>query len=628
MLSVIRKLLDNWIVRIFFGVLIIVFVFWGIANVVTLNGSGTAVATVAGQAVPLAPVQTAYQNELTRYATQSGGKAPSATLRRIFAGQAVGQAIDRTTMAREVTRLGVAAAPTALRQQIFAIAAFQGADGKFSKATFNQVLAANHITPDQFMAELSSSINANQVVQAVASGAVAPTPLIDHLVNFLGQSRSAAYVELPFAAATAPNPPSAAILRRFWRNHPNRFSTPETRNIQVAVLAPSLLAPSMNVSQAAIAARYQADIARYQTPAQRSVEIITAESTASAQHLAAAWRSGKNWAAMKQAASAATATAITFKDAQADSLPSGRLSKAVFAANPGQVVGPISGAIGTYVFKVTQATQAGATPLAQVAGPIKARLQLRAARTAIDGIMPNLQDALSAQTPLAKMPASLHLTTTRLTLTADGRNADGTPVSIPGPSALRSAVINDAFATKPGSALTLHKAPGDNHFIVAVTKVTPPTLKPYATIKAAVLADWTAHQLEHAQNIAAAQLLSAVKSGQTLTQAASKAGLPVTVVGPFGRSKLPKPLPKQLLPILFSLRVGQPTMLQTPIGFIVATVTAIDEPKASIAKHLQARLAVALDNTMQTVALQSFASGLRQRDHVKINDKTLRQISS
>ncbi len=193
---------------------------------------------------------------------------------------------------------------------------------------------------------------------------------------------------------------------------------------------------------------------------------------------------------------------------------------------------------------------------------------------------------------------------------------------------MRSAVINAAFATKPGSALTLHKTQGDNHFIVAVTKITPPTLKPYATIKAAVLADWTAHQLEHAQNIAAAQLLSAVKSGQTLTQAASTAGLPVTVVGPFGRSKLPKPLPKQLLSILFSLKVGQPTMLQTPIGFIVATVTAIDEPKATIAKNLQTRLGIALDNTMQTVALQSFASGLRQRDHVKINDKTLRQISS
>lgn len=628
MLSTIRQLLDNWIVRIFFGILIIVFVFWGIANVVTLIGSSTAVATVAGNAVPLAPVQTAYQNAINRYAAQSGGKAPSATLRRIFAGQAVGQAIDRATMAREVNRLGVAAAPTALRHEIFAIAAFQGTDGKFSKATFNQVLAQNHITPDQFMTELGSSIDADQVVQAVSAGAIAPQPLVNQLSNFLGQSRSAAYVELPFAAATAPNPPALAVLRRFWRNHPGRFSTPEQRTIQVAVLAPSLLAPTLTISQSAIKAQYQTDIARYQTPAKRTVEIITAESADSAKALASAWRSGKDWAAMKAAANAATATAVTFQDAQPDSLPSGRLSKAVFAASPDIVTGPIKGAIGTYVFKVTAATPAGATPLAQVADQIKAALQLRAARAKIDAIMPKLQDALSANTPLDKMPADLHLTLTTLTINAQGQQSDGSPATIPGPPTLRQAVINAAFTTPQGAALSFHKAPGDNDFILSVNKITPPQLKPYDSVKAAVLADWTAHQLEHAQNIAATQLVTAVKSGQTLAQAASAAGLPMTVVGPFGRSKLPKPLPKRLLPILFALKQGQPTMVETRVGFVVATVTAITPPTGQAAKNLHTQLAKVLDNSMQTAILQSFATGLRQRDHVKINDKIVHQISS
>ncbi|HQT88266.1 MAG TPA: SurA N-terminal domain-containing protein [Acidiphilium sp.] len=628
MLSTIRQLLDNWIIRIFFGILIIVFVFWGIANVVTLIGSSTAVATVAGNAVPLAPVQTAYQNEINRYAAQSGGKPPSATLRRIFAGQAVGQAIDRTTMAREVTRLGVAAAPNALRKQIFAIAAFQGTDGKFSKTTFNQVLAENHIAPNQFMAELASSINADQVVQAISAGAIAPTPLVHQLSNFLGQSRSAAYVELPFAAATAPNPPALPVLRRFWRNHPGRFSTPEQRTIQVAVLAPSLLAPTLTVSQAAIAAQYQTDLARYQTPAKRTVEIITAESAASAKTLASAWRGGKDWQAMKKAANAATATAVTFKDAHTDSLPSGRLSKAVFAASPDIVTGPITGAIGTYIFKVTAATPAGATPLAQVADQIKAKLQLRAARAKIDAIMPKLQDALAGNTPLDKMPADLHLTMATVTLDAQGMQPDGTPAAIPGPPALRGAVLKAAFTTAQGAAPAFHKTPGDNDFILSVNKITPPQLKPYDSVKHAVLADWTAHQLEHAQNIAAAQLVSAVKSGQTLAQAASAAGLPVTLVGPFGRSKLPKPLPKRLLPILFALKQGQPTMVETRIGFVVATVTAITPPSGQIADNLHTQLAKVLDNSMQTAILQSFATGLRHRDHVKINAKILHQISS
>jgi peptidyl-prolyl cis-trans isomerase D len=189
-------------------------------------------------------------------------------------------------------------------------------------------------------------------------------------------------------------------------------------------------------------------------------------------------------------------------------------------------------------------------------------------------------------------------------------------------------VLSAAFTAAQGAAPAFHKTPGDNDFILSVNKITPPQLKPYGSVKKAVLADWTAHQLEHAQNIAAAQLLSAVKSGQTLAQAASAAGLPVTVVGPFGRSKLPKPLPKRLLPILFALKQGQPTMVETRIGFVVATVTAITPPSGHIADKLHTQLAKVLDNSMQTAILQSFATGLRHRDNVKINAKVVHQISS
>jgi peptidyl-prolyl cis-trans isomerase D len=66
MLAGFRKLLENWIARVFFGLLVVVFVFWGISNVVTLVGSSTDIAHVAGQPVDISLVQAEYQRELSQ----------------------------------------------------------------------------------------------------------------------------------------------------------------------------------------------------------------------------------------------------------------------------------------------------------------------------------------------------------------------------------------------------------------------------------------------------------------------------------------------------------------------------------------------------------------------------------
>ena len=73
MLVSVRKLLENWIARGFFALLVLVFVFWGISNVVTMIGSNTAVAEVAGHPVDISVVQQAYQAALPRHSNRGRG---------------------------------------------------------------------------------------------------------------------------------------------------------------------------------------------------------------------------------------------------------------------------------------------------------------------------------------------------------------------------------------------------------------------------------------------------------------------------------------------------------------------------------------------------------------------------
>jgi peptidyl-prolyl cis-trans isomerase D len=627
MLSTIRKLLDNWLVRAFFMLLIAVFIFWGVSSVVTNHSTSDAVATIGGHAIEASTINAAYQQQITTYAQQHNGASPSAGERRLYAGNALGQTIDRTALELDAKRLGVTAPPAALRQQIFGISAFNGPDGKFDKATFNQVLAQHGLTPAAFMADIARGLNASQIVQAITVGAAAPAPLVQQIFDYVGQERTIQYAQLPFAAATPPPAPALAVLRRFWRNHPERFSTPAMRQVQIVILSPALLAQSQVVTPAEIANEYEAEKAQFARTASRSVEIITAEDAASAAKLAALWNKGTDWAAMQQAATAAAATAVSFKDAQPDQFPSGRLAKAVFAASPNTVSAPVTGALGTYVFKVTAATPGGTTPMADVMPQLKAAVQQRKAREVVDATVSKLQDALAGNTSLDKLPGDLHLVAVEGTLDAQGLAADGKPAPIPGGKALRDAIIKTAFDTAPGAAPRAVTGPDDSYYALTVQKLIPPALKPYDQVKQDVLLDWTGDQVKRQEEVAAAGLLAAVKSGQTFAQAANAAGQPITTSPPMTRAKPAPGIPAKLLPIIFTLKIGEPTMVETNSEFVVGVVTAITEPKPGSDPAVLGRIQTALNSAMQTDILQTYATALRSRYHVTVNAKKLQQIS-
>src|ERR1700733_10927522 len=163
MISV-RKLLENWIARIFFALLVLVFVFWGISsNVLSMiGGSSTEVATVAGQPVDISVVQQAYQAALAQ-AQQSGQGQPDEAARQQLAETALSGVLRERVLGLEEKRLGVTVPDAVVGQQIEQVPAFL-TNGVFDKNQFAQVLEQNNTTPDQFVHDLISEIAGQQLV--------------------------------------------------------------------------------------------------------------------------------------------------------------------------------------------------------------------------------------------------------------------------------------------------------------------------------------------------------------------------------------------------------------------------------------------------------------------------------
>ena len=622
MLTWFRKLLENWIARVFFGLLVVVFVFWGISNVVTLVSSSTTVAHVGGKGIDLSVVQVEYQSELNQAEQKS---PPDAAGRQKIAQNALAVVLRQQSYTDLENALGIVVPDAALRAAIQSIPAFQTA-GAFDNQKFDQVLLQNNFTPARFIAEEKADMANQQLIAAITTGAAAPAALTDQIFEFVAQARSAATVDVSTAAQIAPPPPSPATLLRYWKNHPQKYTSPEYRTIKLVVLSPAVLAPSEPVSPAELQAAYAQTAASINLPANRSVQILTVPDPAKAQKLAADWKAGASWAQIQAEAAAAGATAVELDHQKQNQFPSATLGDAIFAATPHAVTGPVAGPFGAYVFEVTDAVAAGAPAFADLAPQLKQQLQLQKAQQEVNQDVDNVQDALAGQTPLDKLPGNLGLAAVQGTLDAKGDTLDGTPAPVPGGADMREAVVRAVFAAHVGDPATLMSGPDNGYFAFTIDSITPPAVKPYDQVQAQVAADWQHDELQREAEQTAANLMQSVNGGGHFDAAAAAAGLPVTPIAPVSRGSAPVGIPESAVPVLFSLQPGQAAMLPSADGFMVMALTKIDNPTPAEAPDEVAGIQQALNKSLQTDTAESFLSGLQTREHVSIDPKLFAQI--
>lgn len=86
-------------------------------------------------------------------------------------------------------------------------------------------------------------------------------------------------------------------------------------------------------------------------------------------------------------------------------------------------------------------------------------------------------------------------------------------------------------------------------------------------------------------------------------------------------------MPSELLRTLFSLKPGEPTMVETPDGFIVAVPAEIQDPDPAKDPTDYQQMREALARAMGNDVADIFSQALRDRAQPRINQKNLDSIS-
>jgi peptidyl-prolyl cis-trans isomerase D len=628
MLSTLRHFSGTWPARIFFLILGASFASWGIADVVRNLGAGSgAIATVGGHDITPAQFQQEFQLGWRRVVERfpDPSQIPP-EMRHSVAQQTLDKLVTQQALADEVKRLALTVPDSAVRQAVFSTQGFQGPDGSFSRPTFLQLLQSNGLTEASYLDLVRQDLAQNQLLGAVQAS-IAPSELLSQRVFlYMNEKRQADTVFLPFAGQTPPSDPGDQVLRRFYDNNASRYTAPEYRHIKVVVLSPDTIARGLPLSDADMKAWFAQHQAEFKAPEKRSLQVVTTSTVDEAKTIAAQWTGGATWEAVQAAAKAAGASAVTLDDTTKSGVPSPELARAAFTAELDSVTGPIQEPLGFQLVRVTKIDPARNPSFADLTDTIRQRLGAEKAADLIDARAQKLQDVFAGGAKIDEIPSDLGAAGAEGTLDAQGNTLDGNSAPLPAKGDLRQQIIATAFKTNPGDPIQPTEGPQHAWYAVAVDSVTKPALKPFDQVRGQVLADWQHDQIRHTQEKAAAKLLTLVKSGQPLTSAAWGSGLTVSRTPPLDRNRPQNGIPAELIQTIFTLKLGQATMVETNAGFMVASVATIIKPDPKTDAGGLEQATKGLTSALRDDVFRSYAQALRAAAKPTVNAQALERL--
>jgi peptidyl-prolyl cis-trans isomerase D len=633
MITQFRRYTDSWIARGFFILMAVSFVGWGISSdLFRLMGPPRWVAKVGGQTIEIPAFQAEYQRALAqRTREQPAGQEVSAAVRRQVGQQTLERMVSQAALGLELRDLHVVTPDDTVAVTARSLPAFQGSDGKFSKAVFDSVLRTNGFTEARFLEQLRADLSQRQVLSTLDASVSAPDSEVKPLYEAQFEKRAADMALFPFSAAPEPAAPDEAELQRWYENHPDFYTTPEYRRIKAIELSPQSLSSEVTVTDEELQTAYDEHKAEYVTPEKRSAEVISAPDEAKAQSLADKWRAGADWAAMQTAAQAEGASGIAQGDATQVQFPDPDLAKAVFSTPTDTVSEPVKGQLGWFVVKVTKISSGATTTFEQAKDKLRERVVASKAADLMYDRANKLDQLLGNGTGFDNLPGDLGVVGVAGTLDSKGDTQAGKPAPIPGPAELKAAIIAAAFQARQGDPpqLTEVQTPttgGSAYYALLVESIIPPGEKPFDAVKDQVTDDWKQDQRRRFQDRAATAMMLAVQDGKSFSDAATVAGV-TPKLSPLVTRNQPNP---EIAPILqnvmFGLKKGEATMVETPEGFLVGQLTEIVKPDAASDKagfdQTKAAITKSMSNDMSTV----FVDAVRQRAKPRINQQAFDSV--
>lgn len=526
MLETMRKASKGWLAGILILLLVASFGFWGVQDMLNLNPTPR-IAQVGDRLVT--PEE--FQNEFSRFLREMERQSQTT----LSSAQAKALNLDREALDRMTTKLailekakatGLDISQAQLIEAIRAIPGLAGSDGGVNMAVLQQVLSTAGLSQAQFMELIKGDILREQMIRTLLVGVAMPAGLDAALNRYRLERRVIEYVQIDPSRAGDIKDPDDAGLRKFYAdNAGTRYSNPELRTFAAMVVSAKSIEAQIAVKEDEIKRIYDSRRRRYETPEKRVLEQIRFKSEAAARAGKAKLDAGTPFEEV--------AKAEGFKP---EDIKLGEVSKTdttipavAFTLPLNQVSEPVKGAFGWVVLRALSVTPGSVKTLEEVREEIVREIVEREARDKLFEVTQDFENDRGQGMSLEDAAKKHNLPIVTATVDQRGNDAEGKPAE-----GLSAALLQAAFDAERGYESDLTESE-DGYFEFRLDDVKPAAKKPFEAIRAQVLEDWRAAELETRLKKLADELVKKGNTGTAMSSIASSLGVAALKSEPLSR---------------------------------------------------------------------------------------------
>lgn len=609
MLQLFRNAGRNWfgkaLTTVLFGLLILSFAIWGVADWVT-NPGGNTVATVGARTISTEQMREAYLNQLQALQRQlrtpvTPEQARALGLDRQVLGQLVGQAV----LDSEADAFRLAVPDATIVDIVTREPQFRDSAGNFNRAAFDAALRNAGISEQTFVDEQRAVLPRRQFAESVAGDVAAIRPMQEAFHRFAAERRAARYATLTAQAAGPIADPDDATLESWFNERKSVFRLPEFRALSVLSIEPETLAKPENVSREAALARYEADKeSRYGTPETRHLQQIVFKDAGEAAAAHERLNAGETFEAVAAGRGVAEADydlGLVTREEVFDPA----VAQAAFALDAPGVTAPVQGRFGSVIARVVSITPPSVQSFGEVEQSVRLAIAIEEARAAVNALHDAIEDARASARPLAEIAKENGLPLQTIpAVDGSGRDAAGNPVP---DLATGADLLGAAFASDIGAdnaPLRRQTSTGAGYVWFDVTEVTPARDRTFAEAREDAVKRWRTEAVADRLATVAGDIVARLDKGEafedivaTLPEGALAA--PIAAVADIARNSQTGGLPPAAVQQIFATHKGKAGSAALPDGRIVFLVTeaatppfAADAPQAAaLARQLGTALA-------------------------------------
>ena len=362
---------------------------------INLSGNLRSIGTVGDKSISVDQYARQLQQEIRAIEAQTGESMPFARAQEMGLYRAVLQRIVRNrALDHEADEMGISIGDATLRDEIVAISAFQGIDGNFDREGYRFALQQSGMSEAEFERSIREEAARGLLQRAILGGVSMPDTYARTLVDYVAEERSFTWARLSEDDLDAPLPAATEDeLRAYYDANTDDFMLPASKSITYAWLAPEDLLDEVEVPEEELRAEYDARSDEYDQPERRLVErLVFADQEAADRAAAALEVDGTTFEALVEERGLALADVDLGDVAKSDLDDAG---DAVFAAESGDIVGPLASSLGPALFRVNAILPAQHVPFEEARDVLEETLAISRATRAVEARAQEIDDQLA-----------------------------------------------------------------------------------------------------------------------------------------------------------------------------------------------------------------------------------------